>query len=406
MESINPRDNLHIKPVELKHINQYNELLRYVFQVTNKDLLESGYEDEEIIKAKRPILVEADVFGWFTGDDELISQLCIYPCRVNIHGTIYEMGGLTGAGTYPEYANLGLMHDLIQLSLKKMREKKQYISYLYPYSIPFYRKKGWEVISDHLTFTVKDTQLPRHVDVPGYVERLDVRDEDVIRVYDKFALVNHGAMIRTDLEWDEYWRWENEEERTAAVYYNSDNEPVGYMVYWIVNDIFNIKDIIYLNQEARQGLWNFIAAHFSMVDTIKGNLYIDEPIAFLLEDSRIEETIEPYYMARIVDVEGFLASFPFSGSAAPFHFVVSDPLAEWNEGVFGVDCSEEGNTKISREAIGKPVKTDIQTLTALMMSYKSPSYLHKIERLKTDKRTLRSLRNIIPNDQIYFSDYF
>lgn len=406
MEGNNPREHLQIKPVELKHINQYNELLRYVFQVTNKDIFESGYEDEEMIRAKRPILQEADVFGWFNSDDELVSQLCIYPCQVNIHGEIFDMGGLTGAGTYPEYANLGLMYDLIQMSLVKMREKKQYISYLYPYSIPFYRRKGWELFSDHLTFTIKDFQLPKHVTVSGYVERLDVREEDVIKVYDKFAQVNHGAMIRTDLEWDEYWRWENEEERTAAVYYNKENEPIGYILYWIADDTFHIKDMIYLTQEARQGLWNFISAHFSMIDTVKGNIYIDEPIAFLLEDSRIIETIEPYYMGRIVDVEGFLSLFPFSGTAEPFHFIIDDPLAEWNRGVFGVDCSVEGETKITREAIGKPVETDIQTLTALMMSYKSPSYLSKIERLKTDRKTLRALRSIIPNDQTYFSDYF
>lgn len=406
MRHSDPRKSLEIRPVEIKHINQYNELLRYVFQVTNKDLLESGYEDEEIIKAKRPILQEADVFGWFNDAHELVSQLCIYPCKVNIHGEIFDMGGLTGAGTYPEYANLGLMHDLIKLSLEKMREKKQYISYLYPYSIPFYRRKGWELMSDHLTFTIRDFQLPKHTDVAGYIERLDVRNKDVIEVYDKFALENHGAMIRRDLEWDEYWRWENEEERTAAVYYNKKNEPMGYILYWIVKDTFHIKDMIYLNQEARQGLWNFISAHFSMIDTVKGNLYIDEPIAFLIEDSRIEETIEPYYMARIVDLEEFLKIFPFSGTAAPFHFIIEDPLAEWNRGIFGVDCSEEGRAKISREPIGNPVETDIQTLTALMMSYKSPSYLSKIERLKTDRKTLRTLRNIIPNDQVYFSDYF
>ena len=406
MQHSAPRKSLTIRPVEMKDINQYNELLRYVFQVTNKDVIESGYEDEELVKAKRPILQEADVFGWYNSADELISQLCIYPCKVNIHGEIFDMGGLTGAGTYPEYANLGLMHDLIKLSLDKMRKKKQYISYLYPYSIPFYRKKGWELISDHLTFTVKDFQLPKHTDVPGYVERLDVREEDIIAVYNKFSLVNHGAMIRRGLEWDEYWRWENEDERTAAVYYNKDNEPIGYILYWIVEDTFYIKDMIYLNQEARQGLWNFISAHFSMIDTVKGNLYIDEPIAFLIEDSRIKETIEPYYMARIVDVEAFLKIFPFSGTAAPFHFVIEDPLAEWNRGVFSVDCSVEGQTKIGREPIGSAVETDIKTLTALLMSYKSPSYLSKIERLKTDFRTLRTLRNIIPNDQVYFSDYF
>lgn len=400
------KNQLKIKPVGLKYLDQYNELLRYVFQVTNRELVESGYEDGEIVKAKRPILQKADVFGWFNTDDELISQICIYPCQVNIHGRIFKMGGVTGVGTYPEYANMGLMSDLIKLALEKMRDKGQYISYLYPYSVPYYRRKGWEIMSDHLTFTIKDTQLPSQVDVPGYVERLDIDDKDVIETYDRFARTNHGSLIRGKLEWDEYWRWENEDERIAAVYYNERDEPMGYVMYWIADDIFYIKDMIYLNLEARKGLWNFIRAHFSMIDNVKGDIYKNEPIAFLLDDSQITETIEPYFMARIVDVAAFLVNFPFSGKAKPFHFIIADPVAEWNNGIFGVDCSVEGQVRITCEPIGNPIETDIQTLTAMMMSYRTPSYLYKIERLKTDAKTLKILDSIIPNDQPYFSDYF
>jgi predicted acetyltransferase len=400
------REQLKIKPVGVKYLDQYNELLRYVFQVTNRELLESGYEDGEIIRAKRPILQKADVFGWFTVDDELISQICIYPCQVNIHGRVFKMGGLTGVGTYPEYANMGLMSDLIKLGLEKMRDKSQWISYLYPYSVPYYRRKGWELMSDHITFTIKDTQLPKHADVPGYVERLAIDDKDVIDTYDKFARTNHGALIRGKLEWDEYWRWENEDERIAAVYYDENDVPMGYVMYWIADDIFYIKEMVYLNQEARKGLWNFISAHFSMIDNVKGDIYRNEPIAFMLDDSQIIETIEPYFMARIVDVAAFLVNFPFSGKGKPFHFVVSDPVADWNNGIFGVDCSVEGQVRVSREAIGNAVEIDIQTLSAMMMSYRSPSYLSKIERLKTDAKTLKILENIIPNEQPYFSDYF
>ena len=95
------KESLKIKPVSLKYLDQYNELLRYVFQVTDRELEESGYEDGELRRSKRPILQEADVFGWFTHDDELVSQICIYPCEVNIHSRIFRMGGVTGVGTYP-----------------------------------------------------------------------------------------------------------------------------------------------------------------------------------------------------------------------------------------------------------------------------------------------------------------
>ncbi len=400
------REQLKIKPVGLKYLDQYDELMRYVFQVTQQQVYESGYKDGELIRSKRPILQEAEVFGWFTPDDQLVSQICIYPCHVNIHGQIMKMGGVTGVGTYPEYANMGLMNDLIKVALDKMKKNGQYISYLYPYSIPYYRRKGWEIMSDHLTFSLTDSQLPKTIQVPGHVERLDVDDKDVTELYDKYARINHGALIRDKFEWAEYWRWENEDERTAAVYYDSSGTSQGYLFYWIDNDIFHIKDMIYLNQEARTGLWNFISAHFSMIDSIEGNIFSNETLAFLLEDSRITETIEPYYMARIVDVKAFLKVYPFAAPAQPFHFIVSDPVATWNNGIFGISLNEEGTIEITDQPVGNPVKLTIQTLSTMLMSYRLPSYLHKIERIGTDLKTLKILESIIPDQQPYFSDYF
>ncbi|GKQ42830.1 acetyltransferase [Companilactobacillus sp. RD055328] len=400
------RKNLEIRPVTVENVEQFNDLLRYVFQVTNKDLSESGYEEGEIERAKQPVLEVSDVFGWFNERNELISQIAIYPCEVNIHGNIYKMGGITGVGTYPEYAGNGLMHDLVKIALNHMRAHQQWISYLYPYDIPFYRKKGWEIMSDHLTFELKDTQLPKQVDVPGRVERTEIDDGAIFAIYEEFAKQNHGSMIRSQLNWDEYWRWENEEERMAAVYYNENGREDGYIIYWIANDVFHVKEMIYLNQEARLGLWNFISAHFSMLDKVKGHIYKDEPLDFLLDDGDIKETIEPYFMARIVDVEEFFKMYPFEDGGKDIHFVINDPLAEWNNNTFGLHFDEEGQLEITHDAIGEEIVCDIQTLTTMMMSYKRPSYLAKIERLKTSHHAIRVLENIIPIETPYYSDYF
>lgn len=404
MSSKERRERLQFKTLGLEHLSQFNELLRYVFQVTNRELQDSGYEEGEFIRAHRPILEKAEVIGWFNGD-KLVSQLSIYPCEVNIHGRIFQMGGLTGVGTYPEYANLRLMSDLIKIGLERMRDKQQWISYLCPYSIPFYRKKGWEILSERVTFRVKDSQLPGVVDIPGFVERLPVLHPDVIATYERFARKNHGAMLRGEIEWEEYWRWENEDERTAALYYAGQGKPLGYILYWIEKDIFHIKEMVYLTQEARLGLWNFISAHYSMINRVEGDIYKNAPVAFLLDDSQITEVIEPYAMARIVDVAAFLSHYPFARTGKPFHFIVSDPVAEWNQGTFGVSWNGK-NVEVSREPCGKPVSLSIRALTAMLMGFRPPSFFHEIHQLETDARTLALLEDIIPNVQPYFSDYF
>lgn len=398
--------NLVIRPVGETEIGQFNALLRYVFQITDSEIEESGFENSrEMIKSKRPILEEAEVFGWFD-QEALVSQIAIYPCEVNIHGQLYPMGGVTGVGTYPEYSGQGLMKQLIYRALQHMRHNSQWISYLYPYDIPYYRRKGWEIMSDKLTFKIRDNQLPKNTAVAGTVERHPVDHEDVFVVYDAFARESHGAMQRQAFHWEEYWRYEDQKERTAAIYYSPVGKPEGVLFYWIADEVFHVKEMFYLNQKARVGLWNFISAHYSMVYWVKGNIYKNEPLAFLLDDGQIEESIEPYFMARIVDVEKFLMDFPFKNVQGAFHFIVTDPLAEWNNQTFALEAKDGKYQITPGKQAGQPVNLDIQTLTCLLMNYRRAAYLVRIERIETDEKTLQLLEQIIPDQEAYFSDDF
>ena len=298
-----------MRELDKRDLEQFNALLQYAFQVTSYDLFQTGWEQDEIKYAKRPILEEAYVLGWFY-QDRLASMIVVYSMKVNVHDTIIDMGGITGVATYPEYTGRGLIHALMRHALDYIHRNGMLLSFLYPYSIPFYRKMGWEIVSDKLSFTVKDTQLPKMRPVDGMVERVSLDSEDYHNVHSYFALQRHGALIRDSLSWEEYWRWDNDD-MIAAVYYSKEHKPLGYVVYYIANEIFHIKEMVYLNIEANYGLWNYISAHFSMITQVQGDNYSGEPMAYLFEDSEITETISPYIMARIIDVRKFLAEYPF-----------------------------------------------------------------------------------------------
>lgn len=397
---------LKMKRVGVEHLEQYNELLRYVFQVTDDDLRKVGWEERDIVHAKSPALEQAEVWGWFDGD-KLVSQVAVYPFQVRIFNKTYDMGGLTGVGTFPEYSNQGLMHKLLYQALGKMAEKKQSISYLYPYSIPYYRRKGWEIISDKIVFEVKDYQLPKIKQVSGEVGRVGIDSEDVKKAYQRFALQTHGAMLRDDLAWSEYWRWDLDD-LMAAVYYSDDGQPAGYILYWIADEIFHIKDMIFVDEEARSGLWNFISAHFSMISKVTGNIHTDEPLAFLLEDADIKEVISPYYMARIVNLEQFIAQYPFKPDTREreWSFILDDPLLAWNQGSFTLRIDPDGKGTVVRTAERHSARIDIQTMTTMLLGYKRPDYLHKIGRINCDPDTVDMLEDAIEQQTPYFSDYF
>ena len=400
------KKNLKMMPVSIEHLDQYNKLLRYVFQVTENELHQVGWEDKEIKKVKSPILKKAYVLGWFDGDT-LVSQVATYPMKVRIFNHTYDMGGITGVGTYPEYSNQGLMHKLLFQALSDMRARHQYISYLFPYSIPYYRQKGWELISDKIVYEISDYQLPKRQPVPGDVRRVSI-DEDVIKTtYHRFAMETHGALLRDKLAWNEYWLWDNDD-MIAAVYFNEDDEADGYVIYWISDEIFHIKDMIFLTQEARKGLWNFIGAHFSMITKVIGNTYTDEPLAFLLEDGDIKETISPYYMARIVDAQAFISEFPFKPDNIEriWHFNMIDPLLPWNEGNFILEISQDGVGTLTPTQDRSGDTIDIQTFTTMLLGYKRPDYLMKIGRIKCSSAVVDILEDAIEQQTAYFSDYF
>lgn len=401
-------ERFHMRELTTDDLEQFNDLLRYAFQVTGNELNKSGWEEEEMKRAKAPVLEEAYAVGWFD-DDTLASQILIYSMEVNIYGEIYKMGGITGVTTYPEYAGRGMIHSLMKNCMEYMRSQKMTISLLFPYSIPFYRKMGWEIVTDKMTFLIKDSQLPKRQPVTGIMKRVDLEHEDMKNVYKYFAVQKHGALIRDELAWAEYWKWETDDV-TAAIYYNEEKKPLGYLVYFIENEVLNVKEMIYLNQEARIGIWNYISSHFSMITEVTGANYTGESLAFLLEDSEITETIAPYIMARIVDAHNFLLQYPFQIITEDLHvhFILHDEMAPWNNGSFDIYW-EDGKLccdLVEDNPTVNVVELNIQTFTTLLMGYKRPSYLYENGRLIMEYYMVRILEQLIPTGKGYFSDYF
>ena len=396
-----------IRPLTIDDAEEYNALLRYAFQVTEQELAETGWKDDEIKQSKFPVLVRADVLGCFNKeeDNSLVAQFAVYPLDMNIYGAKYSVGFVTSVCTYPEYTGHGIMKKLMIQSLTRMKESHKSFALLYPYSIPLYRRLGWEIISNKMTYTVKDTQIPRKLNEPGYVRRVSWDDAQFKELHTKFAEKTHGCLYRNNLAWEEYWRWD-EDDTVVAIYYSKDDIPYGYMVYMISSDVMHIKEMIYLNREAQLGLWEYIYAHDSMIDEVRGNNYYSEPIAFELDDSDIKETIRPYAMGRIIDIEQFFAKYPCDPDESPatFRFNIEDELLPWNNNSFNINF-ENGKCSITDSAPDYEMSMSIGTLTTLMLGYKTAEKLHGMEKISSSLDAVEKLDDILLHKIPYVSDY-
>lgn len=395
-----------IRDLTTDDLDQYNALLRYAFQVTEQQLMRAGWRDDDIKQSKFPILERADILGCYDGD-QLVSQFAVYPLQMNIHGEIYPIGYITSVTTYPEYSGRGIMRRLMHRSLVRMREKGQSLALLFPYSIPLYRKFGWEIISNKISYKVKDSQIvpKREREAPGYVRRVDWNNNDFMNLHMRFALVTHGCLFRNSSAWEEYWRWD-EDDTNVAVYYSTEDRPLGYMVYLIKEDVMYIKEMIYLNREAKKGLWEYISAHYSMIDEVRGNTYHDELMAFDLEDGNITEMIKPYVMGRIVDVEAFFMRYrcdPLEADVC-FRLEISDPFLEWNNRSFNV-LFHEGRTIVTDRPADYTLKMSINTLSTLLLGYMPATHLHGLERIEGTPEAIEALDEVIIHEIPYISDF-
>ena len=399
------RNDFKIRRLTTDDLDQYNALLRYAFQVTEQDLMKAGWKDDEFIQSKFPILERADVLGCYDGSD-LVSQVAVYPIQMDIYSIIVPIGCVTSVSTYPEYSGMGIMSRLLHQSLVNMKEKGQVMAILFPFSIPLYRKFGWEIISNKISYVIKDNQIPnRKRTSGGYVRRVDWNDPDFMDLHMRFATQTHGCLLRNSAAWDEYWRWE-EEDTMVAIYYNAADRPLGYMVYLIKESVMYIKEMIYLSREGHNGLWEYIRAHYSMIDEVRGNTYYNEPIAFDLEDGDIKESIRPYMMGRIVDVEGFFRHYRCDPTEEDscIEFEVEDRFLEWNNRTFTVQF-RGGRCEVVDGPGDFHVRLEIGTLTTLLLGYKTATQLHRLERIQGNIESIQAMDEILMHECPYISDY-
>ncbi|RXZ81443.1 GNAT family N-acetyltransferase [Paenibacillaceae bacterium] len=397
---------------ELMEIRQFKpeecdkslELSMYAFQ----------YElSPEQLESKRQHFKADQVWGAFE-EDKLCAKLTILPFHIHLNNTLVTMGGIAGVATWPEERRRGAVAKLLTHSLHIMKEQGQTISFLMPFSYPFYRKFGWENCVDYKNYKLLTAQLPpKPIEIsPGSIRRYHAASEQLIaelqEVYSRYVSRYNGALAR-DEDW---WMTTVFERRNAhiAIFYGEDNKPVGYVNYRVTDRTLTVFEFIALDENVKTELWRFLSNHDSMIDQLTISAPIDDTLAYLLPDPRIGHEIVSSFMGRIVDVAGFLQQYPFTPHARELELTldIADAYAPWNNGTFRLSWSEDGVVTVAEGASSAEiaVSCSIQTLTSMFIGYKRPSELHRIGRLQANRDIVALLEQILPERTTYMPDFF
>lgn len=390
--------------MEIKVLNEEDylesmKLSMYAFQYKISE------EDAAIRKEK---LKKHHIMGIWDGES-LTAKLHIIPFKVLMGGMAWDMGGVAGVATYPEYRRKGYVKQLLIEALKGMKTNGQIVSFLHPFDIDFYRKFGWELFSENKKIVILKENLRMLDSVNGIIKRFnkDTHHPDIEKVYHTFSLKFDGMLVR-DSEW---WTDMVYHDAQIAVYYDTSREPKGYILYQTKDKLMDVQEMVALNQEARLGLWNFICQHDSMVEKVHILMSIHESFPSFIHTPKVQMELHPYFMGRLVNAEECLKKYPFIESDKSVFLHLEDRYAYWNTGTYligrnGIKTFPTKKGAACTHPPQKGISLSINELSAIILGYKRPMELYEMGYLKGSETEIQVLEEMIPRSKSFFYDFF
>ncbi|HHL0971155.1 TPA: enhanced intracellular survival protein Eis [Bacillus cereus] len=359
--------------------------------------------DEERLQQQLTKMKEShEIYGIMEGED-LAAKLHLIPFHIYIGKEKFKMGGVAGVATYPEYRRSGYVKELLQHSLQIMKKDGYTVSMLHPFAVSFYRKYGWELCANLVICHMTKSDLVMKKQVNGTVKRFnkEKHPEEVEKLYEVFAERFSGMLVR-EKNW---WLQAVYDDLTLAIYYDENKKAAGYMLYKIENYKMTVEEFVPLHNEARNGLWNFICQHDSMIKELEMTVSENEPLLYSLQEPRVKTEIKPYFMGRIVDVEQFLKQYELNWNNVQQEVIlhITDAFAPWNNVTVRLANHE---ITIVEETTEKGIKLDINALSAIMFGYKRPLELNELELISGSDEAIRSIENLVPMRKPFIYDFF
>ncbi|WLR50775.1 GNAT family N-acetyltransferase [Bacillus tianshenii] len=371
--------------------------------------------DESALEKQKEWYGQHEMLGIYDGET-LASKLHMVSLNCYLNNEVWKVGGLAAIATWPEYRRQGMAKDLMAQALLRMKEDGVTLSFLHPFSFSFYRRYGWDTLTSIQKYTIPMNTITNYV-TKGTVKRVGQDIQLLNHVYEQFAKQYNGPLKRSE------WWWKNRvfsSGEQATVWFNEQDEPRGFLIYHVHKKEMLIHEWIHLDEGARKGLLSFVRQHDSMARTVKVMMVPEyDNLSYLFDEPTFKQEIEPYFMARIVDVKSFLEKFSFDWGEeeTDFFFHIKDDFAQWNTGVYRIHRTDTSKNEVhyfpqnkKKMACAHPPKRglrcDIQTLTVLLLGYKSPSFLYELGKLEGKREEVKALEGRLSGNKTFFLDFF
>jgi len=300
---------------------------------------------------------------------------------------------------------------LLVSALAAMRQRQQAIAILMPFQGSFYYPYQFEFCYHHIKYSVPLAELKFTAAGDGTFTVLAEQDLASLReIYARFVADKHGYVERSDENWRQLLA-EHAVDKGYAYLLTEQNQASGYILYSLHDDVFQVREMAYVNAAAEEQLLHFCYSHRSQVAKLEWNAPLDDGLLFALPDPKEGVALFPFMTGRIVDVGPALMSAAYPvGPAAEVILAITDTAAPWNQGVFKLSVvNGQGTLDLLTESIAtneKNCQITIGALSQLFFGRLSGSQLQKMGKLIAPSAVIADLDWLFPVCTNYLNEYF
>ena len=283
-------------------------------------------------------------------DETSLSHAAIITQNSIYCGDYISAGIVTAVGTPPNYRRNSYVRLFFDHVFSMAPERDWVVALLHPFSFAYYRKFGFEKVSDHRVLEFPMSALNY---IPRCSELVKLENEqhinDALLIFAQFAKSRNLMLERYD--------GTHYNSKTVYIWYDANGRPASYITlrnenYYYVNRMvgvaLHVDEMVYTSRESLMALFGFIRMYEGEQEKviIHDASMLPEVDVILKNYTHTGYNLIPDIAARILNVEKLLLANAYPKEHGHFTVRVEDTL-DYTRGVYAVEY-QDGKAEVRK----------------------------------------------------------
>lgn len=321
------------------------------------------YYFENVYDENNTIIIEEN--------DEVLSALQLNKYTIDLRDNKYDVSYVVGVSSKPEVRGLGYMKHLMAYTLEELYKNGEIVSLLMAIDYRLYKRYGFDHCYDQIQYNLRTDEL-LGFRLSSKLRKATFEDAETLsRIYTKAMESLNGYAVRDKAYFNRFMK----EVSSESGYIYIDEENNSYIVYYIQEDTFFVRELIYNNISSLKSMLAYIYNHNTQCKKTVINAPVDDKIKLIIANLKTcEIKLIPFMAGRVINFEKYIESLNSCNIDTQkinnkyIKIKVIDKYINQNNSVFKISVCDN-KIKIQRVEEDYDIELDINSITQLAFSY-------------------------------------